>query len=110
MSIRLINCFEVPVGADEKFLEFWSGVHAYMIRKSGYLSHELNRALSDQAHFRYINYVHWTNAADFAAAQDEGFRALVRSPAAQSFPSTPPLAKSSTQLGHADVQSGVQSA
>jgi heme-degrading monooxygenase HmoA len=77
MSVTFINCFEVAPGADADFLARWQTVNAYMIRQPGYLTHALHRSLGDDAQYRFVNVVHWSNAEEFEAAHDDGFRALV---------------------------------
>ena len=77
ISVTFINCFEVAPEADADFLATWRTVNAYMIRQPGYLAHALHRALGDDARYRFVNVVRWSNAEEFEAAHDEGFRALV---------------------------------
>ena len=77
MSVTFINCFEVAPEADTDFLERWHKINAYMAGQPGYQSHALHRALSEDAGYRFVNVVRWSNAEEFAAAQDDGFRALV---------------------------------
>jgi heme-degrading monooxygenase HmoA len=77
MSVTFINCFEVAPEADTDFLERWHKINAYMAGQPGYQSHALHRALGEDASYRFVNVVRWSNAEEFAAAQDDGFRALV---------------------------------
>src|SRR3954451_6956698 len=76
VMIRFINCFEVPVGRDEEFLEFWGAVNRYMAAKPGYVGHRLHRAGAGDARYRFVNYVEWDSPEAWAAAHDEGFRTL----------------------------------
>jgi heme-degrading monooxygenase HmoA len=87
--IRFINCFEVPAARDEEFLELWGAVNAYMQGKPGYVGHRLHRALSDDARYRFVNYVAWASVDDWAAAHDEGFRELVGRSGWEHFTTTP---------------------
>lgn len=80
MSVRLVNCFEVPDGDDETFLARWRVVNAYMTKKPGYLNDRLHRSVDPAARFRYVNYVEWESAELYAAAHDDGFRAIVTDP------------------------------
>jgi heme-degrading monooxygenase HmoA len=89
--IRFINCFEVPVGRDEEFLELWGAVNTYMQGKRGYVGHRLHRALSDDARYRYVNYVEWASVDDWKAAHDEGFRERVTRSGWEPFTTTPAL-------------------
>ena len=77
MSVTFINCFEVAPEADAEFLEFWRRISTYMAGQPGYQSHALHRALGEHARYRFVNVVRWSNAEEFAAAHDDGFRALV---------------------------------
>jgi heme-degrading monooxygenase HmoA len=88
MTIRLINCFEVPAGRDEEFLARFREVNTYMADKPGYLGHRLHRALVPEARYRFVNYVEWRSAEDLTAARDESYRDLVRGVQAAGFTST----------------------
>ncbi|HZC74227.1 MAG TPA: antibiotic biosynthesis monooxygenase family protein [Jatrophihabitans sp.] len=91
MSVRFINLFTVPVGRDERFLELWTRVNRYMAAKPGYRNHRLHRAMSDEAPYRFVNYVEWESDEAWAAAHDEGFRELVGDPGWAEFTTTPAL-------------------
>ena len=90
-SITLVNCFEVPAGRDDEFFRLWQQVNTYMRRKRGYLEHKLHRSLQADAQFRFINVARWASQADFDAAHDDGFRALVTQDAWAPFRSRPAL-------------------
>jgi heme-degrading monooxygenase HmoA len=77
MAVTFINCFEVAPEADADFLARWKEVIHYMTGKPGYLSHALHRSLGADARYRFVNVVQWSNAEEFEAANDDGFRALV---------------------------------
>jgi heme oxygenase (mycobilin-producing) len=62
-----------------------------MRQKRGYLEHKLHRSLQADAQFRFINVARWASQADFDAAHDEGFRALVTQDAWAPFRSRPAL-------------------
>lgn len=89
--VTLVNCFEVPAGREEEFFSLWQQVNAYMRTKKGYLGHKLHRSLAPDARYRFVNVAQWASPADFQAAHDEGFRALVQQPAWADFTSTPSL-------------------
>ncbi len=78
--IIFINCFEVPNGREDEFFAKWSTVNRYMRTKPGFISNRLHRAAAPDARFRFVNYVQWRSVADFRAAHDDGFRALVERP------------------------------
>jgi len=78
--ITLVNCFEVPAGREDEFFALWQQVNSYMRAKPGYLEHKLHRSLAPDARFRFVNVARWTSQADFDAAHDDGFRALVSRP------------------------------
>jgi heme oxygenase (mycobilin-producing) len=90
-SITLVNCFEVPAGREDEFFRLWQQVNTYMRRKRGYLEHKLHRSLQADAQFRFINVARWASQADFDAAHDDGFRALVTQDAWAPFRSRPAL-------------------
>ena len=91
MAVTLVNCFEVPAGREEEFFSLWQQVNAYMRSKKGYLGHRLHRSLAPDAPYRFVNVAQWASPAEFHAAHDEGFRALVQQPAWAPFTSTPAL-------------------
>lgn len=86
-----INCFEVPPGREDEFVELWSEVNRYMRAKRGFLFNRLHRASTPDARFRFINYVQWATEEDWRAAHDAGFRSLVGKPVWRDFPHTPAL-------------------
>ena len=89
--VTLINCFDVPAGREEEFFTLWKGVNAYMRDKAGYVGHTLHRSLAAGATYRFVNVARWRSQADFDAAHDAGFRALVGQPQWSAFRSTPAL-------------------
>lgn len=84
-AITLINSFEVPVGRDDQFLQFWKQVNAYMQKKPGYLSHKLHRSTTPDTAFRYVNVARWSSLAQYQAAHDAGFRELINKPEGAAF-------------------------
>jgi heme-degrading monooxygenase HmoA len=104
MAVTLINAFEVPAGREPEFLGLWQQVNAYMQTKPGYLRHALHRALTPEASFRFINVAQWASRAQFDAAHDEGFRALVGQPSWAPFRYHPFLYEV-VHEGHADPAS-----
>lgn len=90
-AVTLVNCFEVPAGREEEFFALWQQVNNYMRGKKGYLGHKLHRSLAPDARYRFVNVARWSSAADFQAAHDDGFRALVSQPKWAAFRSTPAL-------------------
>ncbi|PYV81411.1 MAG: antibiotic biosynthesis monooxygenase [Acidobacteria bacterium] len=89
--VTLVNCFEVPAGREEEFFSMWQQVNTYMHGKKGYLEHKLHRSLAPDARFRFINVACWASQADFDAAHDDGFRALVTKPEWSAFRPFPSL-------------------
>jgi antibiotic biosynthesis monooxygenase (ABM) superfamily enzyme len=45
-----INCFQVPPGQEQRFLNAWDQIDAYMVNKPGYLWNRLPREEFDAAH------------------------------------------------------------
>ena len=89
--ITLVNCFEIPAGREDEFFALWQRVNGYMRAKPGYLGHKLHRSLAVDARFRFVNVAQWASQADFNAAHDDGFRALVSGPEWAAFRSFPNL-------------------
>lgn len=75
-----INCFEVPAGREDEFLEKWTAVNRYMRQKPGFIANWLHRATTPDARFRFVNYVEWASTAHWRDAHDAGFHALVQQP------------------------------
>ena len=91
MSVVFINCFEVPAGREEAFLELWAQIDDYMCVRDGFRWRNLHRSLDDATRLRYVNVAGWDSAAQFDAAHDEGFRRLQSQPGWQEFPALPAL-------------------
>jgi heme-degrading monooxygenase HmoA len=64
--VTLINPFEVPAGADERFLAGWHGVRDALATQRGYLGSRLHR--SDDADLRFVNVARWSSPLMFARA------------------------------------------
>ena len=90
-GVTLVNCFDVPQGREEEFFSLWQQVNSYMRKKKGHLEHKLHRSLAQDARYRFVNIARWESMADFNAAHDDGFRALVTRPEWKAFQSTPAL-------------------
>jgi hypothetical protein len=71
-TATLINCFEVSVEEDERFLGLWQQADELLRSRGGYRSTRLHRALGPQARFRYIN------VAELASV--ETWQAVIGSP------------------------------
>lgn len=89
--VQFVNCFEVPAGSEEVFLQLWSEVNAHMVAKPGYVSHRLHRSLAGDARYRFVNLAEWDTVDDWRGAHDAEFRALVTRPEWAPFSSTPAL-------------------
>jgi heme-degrading monooxygenase HmoA len=90
--VVLMNCFVVPEGRDEAFLELWTETSLYFRAQPGFVSLKLHRAASVDAQYRFLNIAVWASAAAYRAPhQTEEFRRLVTQEAWAEFPSTPTL-------------------
>ena len=70
----LINPFEVPPEADDRFLAGWDRARDLLAGAEGYLGTRLHRALGS-ADFRFVNLARWSSPQAFGAAvQQPGFR------------------------------------
>ncbi|HEX8132726.1 MAG TPA: antibiotic biosynthesis monooxygenase family protein, partial [Actinomycetes bacterium] len=67
-AIVLINLFEVPPGADERFVAGWEQARDFLKGQDGFLSTELHRSLAADADFRFVNVAQWGSPAAFQAA------------------------------------------
>jgi heme-degrading monooxygenase HmoA len=66
--VTLINCFDVPFGREEAFLELWQQMNDYFRAQPGYVSHRLHRSVSPNARYRFVNVATWISNAHFQAA------------------------------------------
>jgi heme-degrading monooxygenase HmoA len=90
--VVLMNCFVVPEGRDDAFVELWTETSMYFRAQPGFRSLRLHRAVSSDAQYRYVNIATWESAAHYAAPhQTDEFRRLVTQEAWQEFPSNPTL-------------------
>jgi heme-degrading monooxygenase HmoA len=91
-QVVLMNCFVVPDGRDQAFLELWTETSLYFRAQPGFVSLKLHRAASVDAHYRFVNVAVWESAAHYGAPhRTDEFRRLVTQEAWQEFPSTPTL-------------------
>jgi heme oxygenase (mycobilin-producing) len=71
----LINAFEVPPEADDEFIRGWKAAREYLEAQPGYVDTALQRAVSPDADFRFVNVGRWESPQAFQAAiQSAGFR------------------------------------
>jgi heme-degrading monooxygenase HmoA len=72
--VTLINSFEVPGDAADRFIVEWEKTRDYLQTQPGYVDTALHQAVSPSADFLFVNVAHWRTAEDFAAAiQSPGF-------------------------------------
>jgi heme-degrading monooxygenase HmoA len=91
-GVTLINSFVVPAGREEAFQALWSATSSYFRAQPGYLSLRLHRAISPDAHYRFVNVARWSSLALFRSAHDtDEFRQLVAQTEWREFPSSPSL-------------------
>lgn len=69
-AVTMINAFEVPAAAVERFLLEWPDDLAFMRARPGFESGTLYRNRDAQARFAFINVSRWRSESDFAAARD----------------------------------------
>jgi heme-degrading monooxygenase HmoA len=87
-GVVLINPFEVPDGADERFLSGWDGARDALAQQRGYLGTRLHRSVGP-ADFRFVNIARWSSPLMFARALEQpAFRATTQ---AMPFPAHPAL-------------------
>jgi heme-degrading monooxygenase HmoA len=90
-EVVFINCFQVPVGREEQFMELWTEIDSYMLDKPGFKWRRLHRSLNDRAHLRYVNVAGWDSAAQFDAAHDQNFVRMQAQDGWLEFPAEPSL-------------------
>ncbi len=73
-AVTMINAFEVPEAAVERFLREWPEDLAFMRAQPGFEAGTLYRArtggAAPAARFPFVNVSRWRDEADFAAARD----------------------------------------
>jgi heme-degrading monooxygenase HmoA len=90
--VTLINSFEVPAGREAAFEAMWHTTAAWFRTQPGYVSNRLHRAVSPNAHYRFVNVVQWRSEADYQAAhRAPEFLRQVQAPEWQEFPNRPAL-------------------
>ena len=76
-SVILINPFEVPPEAEDRFLPAWRQAAEFMRRQPGFVSSRLHKAISSDAPFGFVNVAEWESPEAFqAAASTEEFRRM----------------------------------
>ena len=66
-GVVLINAFEVPEDADERFLAGWDRARDGLAQQQGYIGTRLHRSL-EPADFRFVNIARWSSPLMFARA------------------------------------------
>jgi heme oxygenase (mycobilin-producing) len=66
-GVVLINAFEVPEDADERFLTGWDRARETLAQQQGYIGSRLHRSLGP-ADFRFVNIARWSSPLMFARA------------------------------------------
>jgi heme-degrading monooxygenase HmoA len=85
--VTLINCFEVPAGSEDRFVERWQQAADYLRQREGFISTQLHQSLDPAAAFRFINVAKWESAEHFQQAISEpGFRGLAGDMPFSSYP------------------------
>lgn len=91
-GVTLINSFVVPAGREAAFQALWSSTSSYFRAQPGFLSLRLHRAISPDAHYRFVNVARWSSLTLFQAAHDtDEFRQIVGQAELREFPSSPSL-------------------
>ena len=66
-GVVLINAFEVPEDADDRFVAGWDRARDVLARQQGHLGTRLHRSLGP-ADFRFVNIARWSSPLMFARA------------------------------------------
>ena len=57
--VVLINVFEVPIGTEQAFVEWWEKSSEVLKKEPGFIDAHLHRSLKQDARFQFINVAHW---------------------------------------------------
>lgn len=68
-GVTMINAFEMPVAATDRFVSEWTTDLDFMRAQPGFVSGTLYKAGSEMARFRYVNVAHWRDQRSFEDAQ-----------------------------------------
>ena len=66
-GVALINAFEVPEDADERFLAGWDRAREVLAQQDGYVGTRLHRSFGP-ADFRFVNIARWSSPLMFSRA------------------------------------------
>lgn len=69
-AVTMINAFEVPDAAAERFLREWPDDLAFMRAQPGFEAGTLYRSRDPRGRFAFVNVSRWRDERDFAAARD----------------------------------------
>jgi heme-degrading monooxygenase HmoA len=90
-EVVFINCFEVPAGREDAFLELWREIDGYMLDKPGFRWRRLHRSMAEDTRLRFVNVAAWDTAAQFDAAHDQEFLRMQSQHGWLEFPALPAL-------------------
>lgn len=74
--VTLINVFEVPVGTENTFVEWWEKSSDLLAKEPGFIDARLHRSLRPGSPFQFINIAHWETAAALDQARNRHAAAL----------------------------------
>lgn len=84
--VVLINVFEVPVGKEGEFLEWWKQSSDALKKEPGFLDARLHRSLKADARFQFINIAHWETAESLDLARTKNKEVLQSNPPGKGTP------------------------
>lgn len=84
--VVLINVFEVPVGTENEFVEWWKHCSEALKKEPGFIDARLHRNLKTEAHFQFINVAHWETAESLDIARSRNQEILQSIPAGKGYP------------------------
>ncbi len=58
-SVTLINVFEVPIGTEDAFIEWWRKSSEALRHEPGFIDAKLHQSRNRAARFQFINVAHW---------------------------------------------------
>lgn len=61
--VVLINVFEVPIGTEDAFIEWWRKSSEALRHEPGFIDARLHQSRNRAARFQFINVAHWETEA-----------------------------------------------
>ena len=70
-AVVLINLFEVPLGMEDAFVEWWKKSTEALKKEPGFIDAKLHRRLTAGQRFEFVNVAHWETAESLNIARNK---------------------------------------